>query len=69
MPTATKKSQVASARREYQAIKSLYHNVGKKALGKPTNSKAKRDYRVVKAEYNRIGKKLGRLTGRKSRRK
>jgi hypothetical protein len=69
MPAMSKKTKIASARREYASLNSLYHKVGKKAFGKPASSAVKKDYRKVKAERNRAGAILGRLTGRKPRRK
>jgi hypothetical protein len=75
MPRKTKKStakksarrgspnQIATTRREYNAVKRTYHKVGKAAFGKPASSTVKKEYAVVKRAYKKIGKELGRLTG------
>lgn len=67
MPTKTAK--VAALRREYNAANRAYHKAGKAAFGKPAGSAAKKTYRAAKSLRNRVGAQLGRLTGRKSRRK
>lgn len=61
-------SKIASKRREYAAVKSLYKKTGKKAFGKPKSSVPYREYKTVKREYQRIGGQLGRLTGKKPKR-
>ena len=63
MPRVSKKTLVATARREYSKLNRAYHTVGKKALGKPTKSLVHRDYVALKRARNLAGKKLGKLTG------
>ena len=65
----TKNAQITSLRREYSSATREYHRAGKKALGKPANSAAQKEYRAAKREKNIVGAKLGRLTGKKSRKK
>lgn len=70
MPTKkSKKSQIASLRREYVAADREYHKKGRAAFGKPSGSAAKRAYREARQERNLLGSRLGKLTGRKPRRK
>lgn len=61
-------SKIAAKRKEYEAVKRLYKQTGKKAMGKPKSSTAHREYATVKREYKRIGGQLGRLTGKRPRR-
>lgn len=65
----TKSAKAATLRREYNAANREYHRTGKKAFGKPANSAAKKEYRAAKRERNLLGSKLGRLTGKRARRK
>jgi hypothetical protein len=63
-----KSSQTISAvRRDYNEVKKLRNQLGKKARGKPKTSAVYKDYRTVNREYKKIGQHLGKLTGRKSR--
>lgn len=66
---STKTAQIASLRREYNSATQVYHQAGKKALGKPANSAAQKEYRAAKREKNVVGAKLGHLTGKKARKK
>jgi len=63
MPRTSKKTQIASARREYQKLNRAYHAVGKKAFGKPARSTVHKDYESLKRARNAAGRKLGKLTG------
>jgi len=65
MPTKrpSKRSLINAARREYGKVKRAYHAAGKKAFGKPANSKVKKEYRAIKRVYQTVGRKLGKLTG------
>ena len=63
MPRATKKTQIAEARREYEPAKRRYKKAGKAAFGKPKNSKPYKEYQAAKADYRRKGRTLGKLTG------
>lgn len=65
----TKSAKVAALRREYNAANREYHRTGKKAFGKPAKSAAKKEYLSAKRERNRLGSQLGKLTGRRARRK
>lgn len=56
-----------AVRREYNAVKKLRNQIGKKARGKPKSSPIYKDYKLVNREYKKVGQELGRLTGRKSR--
>lgn len=67
MPKASS-SKIAAKRKEYQAVKKLYKQTGKRAFGKPKTSVQYREYKTVRREYQRIGAQLGKLTGRKKRR-
>lgn len=67
MPTESKK--IKELRRDYNTVKKIYKQIGKKTLGTPKNSPIRRDYKEVKAEYNRIGRQLGHATGKRPRRR
>jgi len=66
MATSTA-AKVRAARAEYMEVKKLYNQIGKKARGKAKTSQIYKDYRAVKKEYKSAGQRLGKLTGRKSR--
>ena len=61
-------SKISSKRKEYEAVKRLYRQTGKKAFGKPKSSSVHKEYATVKREYKRLGGQLGKLTGKKPRR-
>ena len=63
MPRQSKKTLIASARKEYNKLNRAYHVVGKKAYGKPKRSVVHKDYLTIKRARNLAGRKLGRLTG------
>lgn len=55
-------AKAAAVRREYQAVKRLYHTVGKKVFGSPKNAPIRKEYAAVKREYHRVGKQLAKIT-------
>lgn len=61
-------SNIATKRKEYEAVKREYKKAGKKAFGKPKSSAVYKEYKAVKRVYNQVGSQLGRLTGKKPRR-
>lgn len=65
MPTKrpSKKTQIATARREYRKLTRAFHAAGEEAAGTPKKSAARRDYAELKTARARAGRKLGMLTG------
>lgn len=63
MPKTSKRTQILSARKDYEKLNRAYHAAGKKALGKPKKSKVHKDYETLKRARNSAGRKLGKLTG------
>lgn len=67
MAAKKESAKVKQARREYNAIKSVYHGLGKKVLGKPARSPIRKDYAIAKSAYHQAGRHLAKLTKRKPR--
>jgi len=63
MPRQSKKTLIASARRDYNKLNRAYHAAGKKAFGKPKKSAVHKDYETIKRARNSAGRRLGKLTG------
>lgn len=63
MPKTSKRSLIASARKEYKKLDRAYHIVGKKTLGKSKKAAVRKEYETIKKARNAAGKKLGKLTG------
>lgn len=63
MPRVSKRTLIASARRDYNKLDRAYHSAGRKALGKPKRSTVHEDYVTLKRARNAAGRKLGKLTG------
>ena len=62
-------SKVKEVRKHYNEVKKLRNQIGKKARGKPKTSAVQKDYKLLNREYKKVGQTLGRLTGRKPRRR
>jgi hypothetical protein len=63
MPSVSKRTLIASARRDYAKLDRAYHTAGRKALGKSKKSAVHKDYLSLKKARNSAGRKLGKLTG------
>jgi hypothetical protein len=66
---AASASQVKQARKIYAEVKREYKKLGKRAQGKAKNSVAYMEYKTAKRAYKQVGNALGRMTGKKPRRK